>query len=1031
MKTRLCFVVLIVPLLLLVCSESDNTTSNLNDDYYPVLDDMGEQTVSTSHQPATRAGDITFTNVSEEVGLAGVRGDSFAWGDYNNDGYQDLLVKGSRLFENNGPPDWDFTEVTNRTGISGSGYAVWGDYNNDGFLDFFSVGHPYEYWDCLWMNQGPPYYTFINVTGGAGALDDSMPGLAAAWADYDRDGFLDIYVVNWRDGENIRYPDVLWHNNGDGTFTDVTVPAGVYEGSDPYAGMGVNWGDYNNDGWPDIHVSNYLVTPNYLYENNGDGTFDEVAHDKNAAGLAPAGGYYGHTAGSSWADYDHDGDLDMWVSNLAHTTDPRGFYTDYSQMLRNDGSSAGYSFTDVRDETGIEKKPYMSEDELHFGIAWGDYDNDGDLDMFIPQIKNYVDYAYSFFFENNGDGTFTDVSEDVGVRVWDSDGACWADYNNDGYIDLITEGKYHYESGKYEVRLFRNNGGSSNSWLKVGVEASESNTASIGARVYVEYDGTTQMKEIEGGTAGHAYQHSLIQHFGFGDYSGAVNVTVWWPSGMERTWHDVTLGQTIFAREHNHDLRASKIWFSDPDPAEGEIITITAYIRNTGNNRIDSANIEFYDGDVTSNPIESRQIINVDPGTEIPVEIIWDTTDLEGLHTITAQISGATPSEDYMVNNEVSEVIEVVKYILDLTISSISFSDSNPEEGESIYIAATVKNTGNQEAESAFVEFYDGETYGILLNIIEVTGIESGSQKTVQIPWDTTGEAGNHTIRVIVTDCVPEEEDTTNNEAIEEIEVREPGENGDVPPSGDSNHAPEISSFYAEPQTILPNETVTLTVIAQDPEDDFLTYTYETMDGVISGTGSTVNWLAPEHEGIYEITVTVKDPYGAADSESTEIEVVANRPPHIVSIKASPDSVENNGLESILFTARVEDTNGLSDVESVRIDLTSVGGSGKQRMYDDASHGDKHPDDGVYSCEITIPEGIEPGEKILTVTAYDISGGLDSEDVVVTIMGQDGVDKEKEGISVPYQLLLIGAILVAVVLIVYIIFGTKNRASDF
>jgi hypothetical protein len=532
----------------------------------------------------TRSGNITFTNVSEEVGLSGLRGDSYAWGDYNNDGFLDLLLKDhvngkSHLFKNNGPPAWDFSDVTDEVGLEGAGYAVWGDYNNDGCLDFFSVGHtnanPDNSIDTLWMNQGPPDYSFLNVTESAGNIDDGMPGLAAGWADYDRDGFLDIYVVNWRDLDNVRYPDVLWHNNGNGTFTDVTVEAGVDEGDDPYAGMGMNWGDYNNDGWPDIYVSNYLVTPNYLYENNGDGTFTEVAHEKNAAGFAysPSGGYYGHTAGSSWADYDHDGDLDMWVSNLAHTTDPRGFYTDYSEMLRNNGPP-DYDFTDVRDETGIEKKPYMSEDELHFGIAWGDYDNDGDYDMFIPQVKN-LDYAYSYFFENNGDGTFTDVSDDVGVRVWNTDGACWADYNNDGYIDLITEGKYPFENGTYGVRLFRNDGGNTNNWLEVELKASQCNLASIGARVKVTGNGITQMKEVEGGTAGHAYQHSMVQHFGFGEYDGPVEVKVWWPSGNQGVMKNVYLNQRITISE-NPDLVISKIFFSNSEPEEGEEITIAA-----------------------------------------------------------------------------------------------------------------------------------------------------------------------------------------------------------------------------------------------------------------------------------------------------------------------------------------------------------------------------------------------------------------------------------------------------------------------
>ena len=444
---------------------------------------------------------VAFTNVTEDVGLSGVRGDSFAWGDYNNDGYQDLLVKGARLFRNNGPPAWDFTEVTKLVGLDSSGYAVWGDYNNDGYLDFYSAGNPYTgstdnpdgSMDTLWRNNGPPGWTFTNATAEAGSPDDGYPSLAAGWGDYDRDGYLDIYVVNWRDLNDVRYPDVLWHNNGDGTFEDVTVKAGIDDYTEPVAGMGVNWGDYNNDGWQDIYVSNYLLAPNFLWENNQDGTFTNAAFAKGVTGeesVRPPERYYGHTAGSSWADFDNDGDLDLWQTNLAHKDALRAGICADSELLMNNGPAGDYTFTNIRDQTGIPTQSAGGNEELFFGVAWGDYDNDGDLDVWIPQIKNYIDYAYSYFFRNNGDNTFTDVSEDTGVRVWDSDGGCWCDYNNDGWLDLITEGKVPYENGKYEVRLYRSNGASvvdpgEGSWLSVKLSGKASNNCAIGARVSV------------------------------------------------------------------------------------------------------------------------------------------------------------------------------------------------------------------------------------------------------------------------------------------------------------------------------------------------------------------------------------------------------------------------------------------------------------------------------------------------------------------------------------------------------------------
>ncbi len=978
----------------------------------------------------TRSGGVTFTNVTPDVGLTGIRGDSFAWGDYNNDGFLDLLAKDhingkSHLFKNNGPPAWDFSDVTEDAGLEGAGYAVWGDYNNDGFLDFFSVGQtnddPDGAWDTLWMNQGPPYYTFTNMTGPAGNLNDGMPGLAAGWADYDRDNFLDLYVVNWRDLDDIRYPDVLYHNNGDGSFTDVTVDAGVWEGDDPYAGMGMNWGDYNNDGWPDIYVSNYLVTPNYLYENNQDGTFTEVAHDKSAAGLAPAGGYYGHTAGSSWCDYDHDGDLDMWVSNLAHTTDPRGFYTDYSQMLRNNGPPE-YDFTDVRDETGIEKKPYMSEDELHFGIAWGDYDNDGDDDMFIPQVKD-IDYAYSYFFENNGDGTFTDVSEDVGVRVWNTDGGCWADYNNDGYIDLITEGKEPFENGTYQVRLFRNNGESRYNWLEVEVKASESNYASIGARVKVNNDTVTQMKEIEGGTAGHAYQNSLIQHFGFGDYGGTVDVEVWWPSGQTRTLYDVSLNQKIVIREFDIDLELMGISFSNENPKEGDSVTITAKVKNVGNDQIDSATIYFID-EGESEYIGIKILQNIAPDCDRDAQIKWDTTDKEGIHNIIVTIGATEPGEEYYGNNFANKIMEVVKFIPDLTVSSILFSEEEPNEGETVSITAQILNIGNLKADSATIEIFDGDAGGESLGIKEIYDLQPDNFENVQIEYNTAGKSGSHTITVLIKDVLPEEENLGNNLESEKIEVK-----GYQIPSSPTpvNNPPQIIGFTADPTTVYSGGSVTLRVEAEDKDGDTLFYTYTVLAGLISGEGNTVIWHAPETEGTYEISVTVMDENDAEDRESLFIEVKGNAPPEIVNAIASSLFVKNNGIDRVLFTIVIEDENGLNDIEDVLIDLGSIGGSSNQRMYDDGSHGDSLADNGIYSFEAVIPKGLAPGEKSIEVTVEDKSGEETSKDIKITVLSTEEKKEEDSSILIFGFLFIFLLIIVILTICFYLRRGAKTR----
>jgi hypothetical protein len=1027
MKTRIVSIIL----LLLIIFQFPNIPLN---DENSKLNNPHNRDFTLEKEPSpfslssTRAGGVTFTNVTPLVGLDGIRGDSYAWGDYNNDGFLDLLVKDhvngkSHLFENNGPPAWDFTDVTNDVGLEGAGYSIWGDYNNDGYLDFFSVGQtnddPDGAWDTLWMNQGPPDYKFANMTGPAGNLNDGMPGLAAGWADYDRDGFLDLYVVNWRDLDNIRYPDVLYHNNCDGTFSDVTTQAGVWEGDDPYAGMGMNWGDYNNDGWPDIYVSNYLVMPNYLYENNQDGTFTNVAFDKNAAGDAPADEYYGHTAGSSWSDYDHDGDLDMWVTNLAHTTDPRGFYTDYSQMLRNNGPP-DYDFTDVRDQTGIEKKPYMSEDELHFGIAWGDYDNDGDYDMFIPQVKN-VDYAFSYFFENNGDGTFTDVSDAVGVKVWNTDGACWADYNNDGYIDLITEGKESFENGTYQVRLFRNNGESGNTWLEVELESSQSNFASIGARVKVSYNGITMMKEIEGGTAGHAYQPSMIQHFGFGDYQGTVNITAWWPSGREIFWEGVALNQKITIREFDYDLRVSHVYLSDPMPGVGDTVTIFATIDNMGNNAIDYAKINFFDGGIGGTLIGSQSLHNIAQGDEILAFTSWDTTDLPGEHTIFVSIEDPTPSEEYTANNHKS--LDVIIYDPDPGVLEIKFSDNQPDEGDTVTIFADIKNHGYIEMESAKIKIFDSDINSQPIKVVDIFNLLPQEMTSVEVNWDTSGKLGNHDIIVTIENVHPMERNTDNNQRSKSIEVVK--ENQSEPPVVNPNNPPEIIEVTVEPSTIMIGESCTISVLAIDEDDDTLTYSYDVNDGIITGFGSTVIWNAPGYQGTFEISVTVSDNIDEIE-ENITVEVKANAPPFLDNIKISPDAIYNSGDETILITCEVSDENGLEDINKVRIDLRGIEGSSKNKMYDDGTFGDKEAGDGIYSLEVVVPKGITPGEKVLVITAIDKSDGEFSQDITILIL-----ESESEGedffMSNDILLYLSAFILIGVCVIVIGVLLKKNK----
>ncbi|MCK4367325.1 MAG: CRTAC1 family protein [Thermoplasmata archaeon] len=518
---------------------------------------------------------VTFTDVALDVGLDGVGGNFFAWGDYDNDGYEDLLVSGRRLFRNNGPPGWNFTETTSDAALSDSpwvGGGMWGDFDDDGFLDIYATVSPsinilpscdweivHPYWDILWHNNGNG--TFTNVTEIAGTYDIDKTG-AAAWGDYDGDGLLDLYVA----GSELFYEcppgsyrmyffqDHLYHNDGGLNFTEVTDAAGMgVTAVSPHYGRGVTWADYDGDGDQDIYVSNYRLHPNYLWENNGNGTFTDVAPAKNVTGWETSN-YYGHTIGSSWADMDNDGDLDLFTANLAHKDPFRGPICDDSRLYENSGPPS-YDFADIRQQVDLPVTPVGTVhssgyyyDELFSNAAWADYDNDGDLDVWVPQVYGFLAFGHSFLFKNNlsesGSLFFENATGQAGVMVWGTYGGAWADYDNDGNLDLVTGGQSGQNAGDGRLRLYRNDG-NNNTWLKIKLIGCDGNRFGVGAKVYVSNGTLTQLRQVETGMGSHSQMNSLAVEFGFGSFTGSVNVTVVWPNGEVESIEDIGLNQTV------------------------------------------------------------------------------------------------------------------------------------------------------------------------------------------------------------------------------------------------------------------------------------------------------------------------------------------------------------------------------------------------------------------------------------------------------------------------------------------------------
>ncbi|MEO6033646.1 MAG: CRTAC1 family protein, partial [Verrucomicrobiota bacterium] len=443
-----------------------------------------------------------FTKVTTGPGSDVGNNRGAAWGDYDGDGFIDLFAVnigagGSGparhfLYHNNG--NGTFSRVTNGplavVESAGRG-AVWGDYDNDGQLDLalMSVDQP----NYLFHNNGGGSFAAVP---GAVFVSDLATSRGVNWVDYDSDGYLDLFRVA------LDQPRRLYRNNHDGTFTRITqgaflTAAGTF--------LSAAWGDYNNDGRPDLFLPN-ADQSNYLYRNDGGGTFTRVG-----AGMLD-GSFHGESA--AWGDYDNDGDLDLFVAcALAPGTGSSPNF-----LYRNDGNGVFTSLTtlpanDPDDQGGASR-----------GCTWGDYDNDGWLDLFVGNRAGQNDYLY----HNNGDGTFTKVTNSIAANDGaDSQACAWGDYDNDGFLDLFVG---NFSGTNF---LYRNNG-NDNHWLKLRLINTLSNRAALGAKVRVRatINGQTfwQMREVLGGD-GSPGQNSLHVHVGLGNATNADLVRIEWPSG--------------------------------------------------------------------------------------------------------------------------------------------------------------------------------------------------------------------------------------------------------------------------------------------------------------------------------------------------------------------------------------------------------------------------------------------------------------------------------------------------------------------
>jgi enediyne biosynthesis protein E4 len=510
---------------------------------------------------------ITFKHVlsPEKKYIAESMSGGVALFDYNNDGYLDIffvnsltveLVKANKktrsaLYRNN--RDGTFSDVTDKARVGdvgwGMGCAV-GDFNNDGFDDLYvtSIGP-----DHLFKNEGNG--TFTDVTQKAGVSDPRF-STGAAFLDYDNDGRLDLFVTNYVDFDMSHLPafgegptcqfkgvpvqcgprglpgagDSLFHNNGDGTFTDVSKKAGVADARG-YYGLDVMGSDFDGDGLIDIFVANDS-TPNFLYHNNGNGTFSEIGFESGTA-LDKNGNEQG-CMGVTLGDYDHDGLLDLFITN---------FDDEYNVLYRNAGRG---NFVDVSYEAGVAmiSIPYVG-----WGTKFFDYDNDGWLDLFVanghayPQRDRYR--QRKLLYRNNHDGTFSEVAAQFGSALLEeraSRGTAFGDIDNDGDVDIVVN---DLDSAP---QLLRNDGGNKNNWILVKTIGAKSNRNGIGAKVKVVSGDLIQVDEVRSGGS-YISQNDFRLHFGLEKRTKVDLIQVRWPSGAVDTLTNLPVNKVVTVKE--------------------------------------------------------------------------------------------------------------------------------------------------------------------------------------------------------------------------------------------------------------------------------------------------------------------------------------------------------------------------------------------------------------------------------------------------------------------------------------------------
>ncbi|MCB0554506.1 MAG: CRTAC1 family protein [Phaeodactylibacter sp.] len=445
----------------------------------------------------------SFLDASAQAGINNSgKNYGVAFGDFDNDGLEDIYISRhtlpNLLYRATG--NGQFVDVAAQAGVAHQGtttMSVWGDIDNDGDLDLY-LGNRDEP-NILYRNNGNGTFTDISASAG---VNSSYRTRAVLFGDVDQDGFIDLYVANLSD------PNYLYHNNGNNTFTNIVEEAGA---QDLGVAMGSLFFDYDNDGDLDLYLTHDANQPYILYQNDGSGHFTNVSAAANAD-------YAGQGMGVDFGDLNNDGFLDLYITNL------------YSNaLLLNNGNGA---FTEITAMAGV------GDTGMGWGTVWLDYDNDGWQDIYMSN-DSYYSPDPNILYRNRGNLTFEAVSQNSPLAsMYGGYGAGGADLNSDGRIDL-----FQANSGNDGNQLFLNQTNTGNNWVKIKLTGTTSNRAAIGARVRVTANGKSHIDELCAGS-GYATQNSFTLHFGLGQSTLIDALEVRWPNGLVEVFTELEVNRT-------------------------------------------------------------------------------------------------------------------------------------------------------------------------------------------------------------------------------------------------------------------------------------------------------------------------------------------------------------------------------------------------------------------------------------------------------------------------------------------------------